>query len=141
VDGIAPSLEKAQGEELLKLLPKGYDQYLGRWFEGGMEMSGGQWQKVAIARAIYRNAPLLIMDEPTSAIDADAEAQIFSHISNLYEDKNLIFISHRFSTVRNADKIVVLSGGTVVEQGTHQKLVDKMGLYAKYFMMQKKGYE
>lgn len=138
---IESSLKRAQGEELLGVLPKGYKQTLGRWFEGGMELSGGQWQKVAIARAIYRNAPVLIMDEPTSAIDADAEFEIFKNLKNIYQDKNIIFISHRFSTVRMAHKIFVLEKGEIREQGTHDQLMKNQGLYEAFFKLQKKGYE
>lgn len=138
---IKEALIKAQGQDILKSLPRKYDQYLGRWFEGGIEMSGGQWQKVAIARAIYRNAPILIMDEPTSAIDADAEYEIFKNLLSLYKEQNLIFISHRFSTVRVAPKIIVLEGGEIVEQGSHEQLISNKRLYTKFFNMQKKGYE
>ena len=135
------ALYKSQGKDLLKNLPKGYEQILGRWFDGGLELSGGQWQKVAIARAIFRGAPVLIMDEPTSAIDADAEAEIFKNLHELYKDKNLIFISHRFSTVRMADTIYVLSKGEIIEQGSHHSLLRKNGLYKNLFSLQKRGYE
>ncbi len=141
-DPVEKALFHAQGSELLQVLPGKYEQILGRWFEHGMELSGGQWQKVAIARAIYRDAPILILDEPTSAIDAEAEFEIFKNLKDIYSDKNLIFISHRFSTVRMAHKIIVLEGGRVVEQGTHQDLVNNNeGLYANYFKLQKRGYE
>lgn len=140
--GIEQALEKSQGNDVLGILPNGYDQILGRWFEHGMELSGGQWQKVAIARAMYRDAPILILDEPTSAIDAEAEYEIFRSLKELYQSKNLIFISHRFSTVRMARKIFVLERGRLVEQGTHQELVNNNnGLYASYFKLQKRGYE
>lgn len=135
------ALEKAQALGILEDLPKGYDQYLGRWFEGGVDMSGGQWQKVAIARAIYRNAPLLIMDEPTANIDADAEAEIFKNLNELYRRKSLIFISHRFSTVRTANDIFVMKRGELVERGTHEQLIAiPNGTYASYFNLQRKGY-
>jgi ATP-binding cassette subfamily B protein len=140
-DTLEKILKLSKGEELFSRLPKGFDQKLGRWFEGGVELSGGQWQKVAIARAIYRDAPVLILDEPTSSIDADAEAEIFSNLHEIYKQKNLIFISHRFSTVRQADKIVVLEAGTVVESGTHEELLQKGGLYSSFFQLQKSGYE
>jgi ATP-binding cassette subfamily B protein len=139
--GIEDALTKAQGHELLEILPKGYKQYLGRWFEGGMDMSGGQWQKVAIARSIFRKSPILILDEPTSAIDADAEAAIFNHLLTLYKEQSLLFISHRFSTVRMAEKIVVLEKGRKVEEGTHKQLLQANGLYKRFFVMQKKGYD
>ncbi|HXS14569.1 MAG TPA: ABC transporter ATP-binding protein [Candidatus Saccharimonadales bacterium] len=134
------SLYRAQGADLFRALPEGFEQILGRWFEHGIELSGGQWQKVAISRAIYRNAPILIMDEPTSAIDADAEYEIFKNLTRIYKKKNLIFISHRFSTVRMAHRIFVLEKGELVEEGTHEELLKKQGLYKKFFTMQKKGY-
>lgn len=141
-NGFKDALQKAQGMDLLHVLPGQYEQILGRWFEHGMELSGGQWQKVAIARAVYRDAPILILDEPTSAIDAEAEYEIFKNLKELYTEKSLIFISHRFSTVRMAQKIIVLERGRVVEEGTHQELVNNNeGLYASYFRLQKRGYE
>lgn len=133
-------LRQAQGEEILKI-KKGIEQVLGSWFEDGEEISIGQWQKVAIARALYRNAPLLILDEPTSNIDPQAEFEIFNNLKSLYKKKNLMFISHRFSTVRMADKIYVLDKGRIVEQGSHGELFAKNGLYRKFFEIQKKGYE
>lgn len=138
---VREALLKAQGIDILDDLPQKYNQFLGRWFHGGVELSGGQWQKVAIARAIYRSAPVLIMDEPTASIDADAEWEIFQNINKLYKDKNLIFISHRFSTVRGADCIFVMKDGQLVEQGKHKELMDKKGLYAEYFTLQKRGYD
>lgn len=137
---IVEALKKAQGEDLLKN-KKGLDQILGRWFEEGKEISVGQWQKVAIARALYRNAPLLILDEPTSNIDPESEEKIFDHLLSLYREKTLLFISHRFSTVRNADKIYVIDEGKIIEQGTHQQLLHLNGRYAQFFKTQKKGYE
>ncbi len=135
------ALAKSQGQDLLSFMPNGYQQVLGRWFEEGVEISGGQWQKVAIARAIYRAAPILIMDEPTSAIDADAEAEIFKNLKSIYTSKNLLFISHRFSTVRMANKIYVLEKGEVSEAGSHEELLARKGLYHKFFHLQKRGYE
>ena len=134
------ALANAQGNDLLEL-PKKTDQILGRWFEDGEEISVGQWQKLAIARALYRNAPILVLDEPTSNIDAQAEYKIFSNLKKTYQEKTLIFISHRFSTVRIADHIYVLKDGQIVEQGKHQDLVSQNGTYAKYFKIQKQGYE
>lgn len=134
------ALKKAQGEELLKF-KKGLDQILGRWFEEGEELSVGQWQKVAIARALYRNAPLLILDEPTSNIDPQAEEEIFKKLNNVYREKTLFFISHRFSTVRNADKIIVIDDGQILEEGSHNNLLKNNRLYKKLFEIQKKGYE
>ena len=134
------ALKDAQGSDLLKL-PKKTDQILGRWFEDGEEISVGQWQKLAIARALYRNAPILVLDEPTSNIDAQAEFKIFNNLKKTYKKKTLIFISHRFSTVRMADQIYVLENGRIVEEGKHKNLVIQKGIYAKYFNIQKQGYE
>lgn len=140
-DRIPGSLSEAQGDDLLSDLPNGFNQYLGRWFENGVELSGGQWQRIAIARAIYRNAPILIMDEPTSTIDADSEFRIFRNLTSVYKNKNLIFISHRFSTVRMAEQIFVLEKGKLAEQGSHEHLLRQEGLYSQFFRLQKKGYE
>ncbi len=139
-DLIVDSLIKSSADDLLKL-PKGIDQILGRWFEEGQEISIGQWQKVAIARALYRNSPILILDEPTSNIDPEAEEKIFENLINVYKNKTLIFISHRFSTVRKADKIFVIDKGEIVESGTHNQLLKNNKLYANFFKIQKKGYE
>ncbi|HWA64488.1 MAG TPA: ABC transporter ATP-binding protein [Candidatus Paceibacterota bacterium] len=125
--------------EFIEKFSKKYEQQLGRQFDGE-ELSVGQWQKLALARAFYEEAPVLILDEPTSAIDAEAEAEIFENLNNAYKHKTLIFISHRFSTVRNADKIIVLKDGEIVESGTHQSLIDNKGIYARMFQKQAKGY-
>ncbi len=137
---VKDALVNAQGRDLLRL-PKKIDQILGRWFEDGEEISVGQWQKLAIAKALYRNAPILVLDEPTSNIDAQAELKIFDNLKKTYIKKTLIFISHRFSTVRKADHIYVLKNGQIVEQGKHHDLVIQNGTYAKYFRIQKQGYE
>jgi len=134
------SLAQARGSELFKI-KNGLEQILGNWFEDGKEISIGQWQKVAIARALYRNAPILILDEPTSNIDPQAEYEIFSNLKTFYKNKNLIFISHRFSTVRMANRIYVLDKGELIEKGTHRQLLKNNRLYAKFFNIQKKGYE
>ena len=115
-------------------------QMLGRRFEGGVELSGGEWQKVALARAYMRDAQLLILDEPTAALDARAEYQVFLRFSELTAGKMAVLISHRFSTVRMADRILVLRGGELVEQGTHDELVARGGLYAELFQLQAAGY-
>jgi ATP-binding cassette subfamily B protein len=114
---------------------------VGKTFEEGVDLSGGQWQKLALARAFFRNAPLLILDEPTSAIDAKAEYEIFENVQKLQKDKTVIIISHRFSTVRNADRILVLDEGKIIEEGNHEKLMDKKGLYAELFELQAQGYK
>lgn len=133
--------EKGMADEILDGLPEGYKTQLGRWFVDGQELSGGQWQKVALSRAFMReDADLLILDEPTAAMDAEAEATIFERFSSLTEDRMAILISHRFSTVRMADEIVVIDRGKVVEQGDHETLVAAEGRYAHLFSLQAKGY-
>ena len=102
---------------------------------------GGQWQKLALARAFFKNAPILILDEPTSAIDAKAEYEIFQRVQELQKDKTVIIISHRFSTVRNADRILVLNDGAIIEEGSHEALMKIKGLYAELFNIQAKGYK
>ena len=99
-----------------------------------------QWQRLALARAFYESAPVLILDEPTSAIDAEAEANIFENLYDVYRDKSLIIVSHRFSTVRNADKIIVLKDGAIAEEGNHEQLIALNGIYASMFRKQAKGY-
>lgn len=126
---------------MISKFDKGYDQMLGRMFEDGIELSGGQWQKIALSRAFFRNAPVLVLDEPTAAIDAKAEAEIFNRVEKLSKDKTVIIISHRFSTVRNADKIYVLDGGKIIESGSHQELMKLNGQYAQMFNLQAKGYQ
>lgn len=132
---------KSGAYEFIKKLPKGFDQMLGREFEKGKELSIGQWQKLAIARAFYEEAPLLILDEPTSAIDAEAEYEIFNNLAKIYKNKTLILVSHRFSTVRNANKILVVENGEITERGTHKQLLGLNGKYARMFRVQAKGYQ
>lgn len=127
-------------DSMIKKLEYGYDQILGRTFEGGIELSVGQWQKIALARGFFRNAPILILDEPTASIDAKAEAEIFNRVEKLSKDKTVIIISHRFSTVRNADKIYVIDEGKIVESGSHKELMEINGRYATLFNLQAKGY-
>ncbi|MFH1088925.1 MAG: ABC transporter ATP-binding protein [Candidatus Uhrbacteria bacterium] len=127
--------------EFINKYDRNFEQMLGKDFEEGEELSGGQWQKLAIARAFYQQAPVLILDEPTSAIDAEAEYEIFQNLENVYKNKTLIMVSHRFSTVRNAGKIVVIEEGKVIESGSHQELLEKNGKYAKMFKIQAKGYK
>jgi ATP-binding cassette subfamily B protein len=117
-----------------------YDQMLGRRFENGVELSGGEWQKVALARAYMRDAQLLILDEPTAALDARAEYEVFLRFSELTAGRMAVLISHRFSTVRMADRILVLKDGELIEQGTHEALVEQGGLYAELFQLQAAGY-
>lgn len=131
---------KSGAAEFIEELPKKYNQRLGKRFEEGVELSHGQWQKLALARAFYEEAPVLILDEPTSAIDAEAEAKIFDNLYKVYKDKSLILISHRFSTVKNADKIIVLQNGKITEEGNHESLMAKEGVYARMFRKQASGY-
>ncbi len=121
-------------------LPGRYGQMLGRRFEGGVDLSGGEWQKVALARAYMREAQLLILDEPTAALDARAEYEVFLRFSELTRGRMAVLISHRFSTVRMADRILVLRGGELVEQGTHEELLALAGLYSELFQLQAAGY-
>src|SRR5688572_128910 len=121
-------------------LPARYGQMLGRRFEGGVDLSGGEWQKVALARAYMREAQLLILDEPTAALDARAEYEVFLRFSELTQGRMAVLISHRFSTVRMADRILVLRGGEMVEQGTHEELLALGGLYSELFQLQAAGY-
>jgi ATP-binding cassette subfamily B protein len=141
---IAEAAERSLAASLLPRLPAGYRQMLGRRFEDGVDLSGGEWQKVALARAYLRDAELLILDEPTAALDARAEYEVFVRFSELVRGRMAVLISHRFSTVRMADRIVVLrggdGGGTVAEEGTHEALLAARGLYAELFELQAVGY-
>src|SRR5262249_24663680 len=112
----------------------------GSWFDDSRQLSGGQWQKVALSRAFMRDAEVLILDEPTSALDPEREFEIFQQFRELTKGKTTILISHRFSTVRMADRILVIDDGQLVELGTHAELLEKDGLYAKLFKMQAQGY-
>ena len=125
--------EKSLAASLLPRLPGAYRQMLGRRFDDGVDLSGGEWQKVALARAYMRDAQLLILDEPTAALDARAEYDVFVRFNALMAGRMAVVISHRFSTVRMADRIIVLTNGEVVEQGTHDELVAAGGLYAELF--------
>lgn len=128
-------------DEFIEALPGGYHAQLGRWFQDGRELSGGQWQKIAVARAFMRQgADILVLDEPTAAMDAAAEAEIFEHFRGMTRDRMAILISHRFSTVRMADEIVVLEAGRVLERGDHEQLLAAGGTYARLFRLQAAGY-
>ena len=137
---ISAAAEKSLAASLLPRLPGSYRQMLGRRFDQGVDLSGGEWQKVALARAYMRDAQLLILDEPTAALDARAEYDVFVRFNALMAGRMAVVISHRFSTVRMADRIIVLEGGQIVEQGTHEDLVKADGLYAELFAMQAAGY-
>jgi ATP-binding cassette subfamily B protein len=131
---------RSLADTVARRLGNGYNQMLGRRFDGGVELSGGEWQKVALARAYMRDAQVLILDEPTAALDARAEYEVFLRFAELTAGKMAVLISHRFSTVRMADRILVLRGGELVDDGTHEELVARGGLYAELFSLQAAGY-
>ncbi len=131
---------KSLADEVIARLPLHYEQMLGRRFEGGVDLSGGEWQKIALARAYLRDAQLLILDEPTASLDARSEYEVFRRFAELTAEKMALFISHRFSTVRMADRIVVLEAGDIVEEGTHQELTRMGGRYAEMFELQAASY-
>jgi ATP-binding cassette, subfamily B, bacterial len=137
---IESAAHKSLAESVINKLPGGYDQMLGRRFESGVELSGGEWQRVALARAYLRDAQLLVLDEPTAALDARSELEVFERFAELTTGKMALLISHRFSTVRMADRIVVLEGGKLVEEGTHPQLIALGGRYASMFEMQAASY-
>ncbi len=134
--------EKGMAHPFIDEMHDGYDTQLGRWFKDGRELSGGQWQKIALSRAFMRKqADILVLDEPTSAMDAEAEAKIFDHFREATQKQMAILISHRFSTVRMADQIVVLAKGRIIERGSHEQLMQQNGHYAHLFEIQAKGYQ
>ncbi|WP_310485217.1 ABC transporter ATP-binding protein [Chamaesiphon sp. VAR_48_metabat_403] len=133
---------KGMATPFIDVLPEKFDTQLGKWFKGGQELSGGQWQKIALARAFMRSdADILILDEPTAAMDAEAEMNIFNHFRSLTQDRMVVLISHRFSTVRMADKIIVMANGEIIEQGSHELLLQAGGRYAHLFSLQAAGYQ
>ena len=139
-EALVDAADRSLASSLLPRFTQGYRQMLGRRFEDGVDLSGGEWQKIALARAYMRSAQLLILDEPTAALDARAEYEVFLRFNELMAGRMAVVISHRFSTVRMADRIIVLSGGHVVEEGTHEALAASGGLYAELFEMQAAGY-
>ena len=134
--------EKGMARPFIESMPEGFGTQLGRWFRGGQELSGGQWQKIALSRAFMRTgADILVLDEPTAAMDAEAEVRIFDHFRTVTQNQMVVLISHRFSTVRMADTIVVMAGGELIEQGTHEELLQLGGRYARLFSIQAAGYQ
>lgn len=137
---ITSAAEQSLAHAVIGRLPEGYDQMLGRTFAKGQDLSGGEWQKLALARAYMREAAIVVLDEPTAALDARAEAEVFSRFKDLAEGTTALIISHRFSTVRMADRIIVLEQGAVLEQGSHEELMAAGGRYAELFELQAAGY-
>jgi ATP-binding cassette subfamily B protein len=139
-EAIRSASRQAGSDQLIAALPQGYDTALGKWFDAGVNLSGGEWQKVALARAFMRDARILLLDEPTSALDAQAEYELFERIHSLTRGRTAVYISHRFSTVRRADRILFLEHGRLVEQGTHEQLMRLNGRYARLFRLQASAY-
>ena len=138
---VSVAASRANVDSFIGKYERGYEQVLSEKFKNGIRPSTGQWQKIAIARFFYRNSPVVIFDEPTASIDAVSESEIFGQIYDFFKNKTVIIISHRFSTVRNADKIYVLDGGTIAESGSHDELIKKKGKYYNAFTIQAKGYK
>lgn len=140
IDRIATATERSLAASLIQRFPDGLKQVLGRHFSGGTELSGGEWQKIALARAYMRDSELLILDEPTAALDARAEYEVFQRFAELTKGKMALLISHRFSTVRMADRIIVIENGQLIESGSHEALMTQQGHYAELFQLQARGY-
>jgi ATP-binding cassette, subfamily B, bacterial len=138
--GIAAAARQAGADRYIERLPMGYETILSKQFKGGRDLSLGQWQRVALARAFYRDAPFVILDEPSSALDPRAEHELFAHIRTLLAGRTVLFISHRFSTVRSADRIYVMGDGRIVEEGSHDELMAQGGTYAELFTLQAAAY-
>ena len=139
-DRVSTAAAKAYANSVIDSLPKGFDQMLGRRFDHGVDLSAGQWQKIALARAYMRDAQVLILDEPTASLDARAEYEVFLRFADLTRGRMAVLISHRFSTVRMADRILVLEHGRVLEEGTHEALLSLGGRYSELFELQAAGY-
>jgi ATP-binding cassette subfamily B protein len=140
LEGIREAAGKSGADAVIEHLPEAYETMLGKWFDRGQQLSGGEWQKIALARAFMRDAQLLILDEPTSSLDPQAEYEVFARFRELTQGKSAVFISHRFSTVRLANRIIVLGEGRVLEQGTHAELIARGGVYAELFNLQAEAY-
>ncbi len=140
LDAILAASRRADADGFLSRLPEGYETMLGREFSGGYDLSIGQWQRIALARAFFRDAPFVILDEPTAALDARAESRLFERLRELLEGRSVLLISHRFSSVRSADRIYVLDRGRVVEEGSHGELMAAAGLYSELFTLQARAY-
>ncbi|HZV53038.1 MAG TPA: ABC transporter ATP-binding protein [Candidatus Dormibacteraeota bacterium] len=139
-EAIVAAARQAGADAFIETWPEGYDALLGPIFEGGKDLSVGQWQRMALARAFFRDAPLVVLDEPTASLDARAEAELFERIRTLFEGRSVLLISHRFSSVRSADRIYVMKEGEIVEQGSHRELMAAGGLYAELFRLQAAAY-
>jgi ATP-binding cassette subfamily B protein len=137
---VRSAAQKSLAEDVVRKLPKGFDQVLGRRFEGGVDLSGGEWQKIALGRAYLRDAQVLILDEPTAALDAKSEHEVFERFAELTKGKMALLISHRFSTVKMADRILVLESGRIAEEGHHNELLQSKGRYAEMFELQAASY-
>lgn len=140
LEAIIAAATRADAHEFLTGLPEGYETMLGREFSGGFDLSIGQWQRVALARAFFRDAPFVILDEPTASLDARAESNLFERMRELLHGRSVVLISHRFSSVRSADRIYVMHEGRVVEEGSHEELMERDGLYAELFTLQARAY-
>ena len=140
VEGVRRAGEKAGVDTVVDPLPDGYETMLSTDFDNGTDLSEGQWQKVGIARGLFADPYLVVLDEPTSALDAIAETEVFERIENAARDSTTIIVSHRFSTVRKADRILVLDEGEIVESGTHEELMANRRLYSQMYVAQAKGY-
>ena len=137
---IARAAQRSQADEVIARLPGGYEQLIGKRFKTGIDLSGGEWQKIAIARAYMREAAVLILDEPTASLDARSEFEVFKRFKELSAGKTCVLISHRFSSVRMADRILVLADGKVEAMGTHEELMAQPGRYSELFELQAAGY-
>ena len=138
---IRSSAAQSLADTVINKLPEGYNQMIGRRFAKGVDLSGGEWQKIALGRAYMRDAQLLILDEPTAALDARAEHEVFQRFAELTQGKTAVLISHRFSTVRMADRLLVIERGHLLEIGSHQELLARNGRYAELFQLQARGYQ